>query len=186
MRYPQLLCIACPLLISGCSVLIANCGKDLNVLDDRDQVRQEFGEPVATGIEDGKQFEDFRSHWKVADPYWGGPGYAMGMILTAGLYELGGFPYQVYCASRATIVGQDIRFYYDRAGNVSECRVDGHYGFSNAARRRSFGENRDPYRSSGLIDLDAPPLPNSGDQADPNAKLGFVNPDAPRGDDDSR
>ena len=115
---PVVLVIASAFLTSGCSVFIASCGKDLSTLKDGDQVRQEFGKPEACGVQNGTAFEDFKSACKVSDGNRA-TGLLMLAGMTLGLSELIMFPNEVYREWRSTVVGQDIRFYYDQEGKLA-------------------------------------------------------------------
>ena len=177
MKLLVLLSVASTLsLLSGCSLMIANCGKDLSVLDDREQVRKEFGKPVASGVEDGKTYEDFRTHWKVVD-FTETACLGMGLAMTFGFGEFLAFPHEVYRALHATIAGQDVRFYYDDSGTVVKCVLNGEFMFDNTDwRRRDRFPTPQPSPNSitGQVDAKTPSNP------DPYAKLGLVDPDAPR------
>jgi hypothetical protein len=109
---------------SGCSLMIARCGKDLSVLETREEVRKDFGEPVASGVEDGQPYEEFRTRRKIVNEQ---EVYSlnMGLAMTGGLIEFIAFPLEVYEAMKATIAGQNLRFYYDGLGNVRYCQLNG-------------------------------------------------------------
>jgi hypothetical protein len=112
------------LFCNGCSMLIASSGKDLSQLKTRDEVREQFGEPMMSCNEEGRDFDDFRSHRKIAYQLRTA-GYSMSLAMTLGLGEFITFPYEVYETGKDVIVGQDVRFYYDENGRTTECLVNG-------------------------------------------------------------
>jgi hypothetical protein len=111
---------------TGCcpSFLLATSGKDLGTLPTREQVREEFGTPVASGVEDGKHFEDFHTRRKIADRR-GYFGYPMGYAMTLGLIEFYALPRQLFITSKRSVLGQDLRFIYDETGKVVQVQFDG-------------------------------------------------------------
>lgn len=124
MRYASTL-IAFSLLSSiGCSVLLINSGQNLEELKTRSEVSKAFGAPTTTGQIEGKDFEEFETRRKIAEP-WKGIYLAMGYAATLGLGEFVWFPVQLFHTGRRTVLGQHIRFVYDSAGNVIEIRFDG-------------------------------------------------------------
>jgi hypothetical protein len=124
MRIVLLPLVAGVLSSAGCTGLVISSGTDLGALPTREEVRAKFGTPVASGTEEGKQYEDFRTRRKIAEPdkmiY-----LLMGYAYTFGLGEVVWFPHQSFVAARRSIVGQDLRFYFDEAGNVTAARHDG-------------------------------------------------------------
>ena len=111
-------------LSSGCSVLSVNSGKDLSVLESQEEVRKDYGKPVATGVESGKRYDDFRSHRKVLNE-GEAAGWGMGWAMTFGIGEFWAFPIVTYDALKAIIAGQNLRFYYDESGKVKEVWLNG-------------------------------------------------------------
>jgi hypothetical protein len=121
MRVVLVFATAALLSSAGCSFLLATSGKDLGTLPTREEVREEFGPPVASGVEDGAHYEDFHTRRKIAD-WRDGTGYAMGYAMTLGLVELYALPRQVFITSKRSVLGQDLRFYYDETGKVVQVR----------------------------------------------------------------
>jgi hypothetical protein len=103
---------------------VNSSGTDLAALKDRSQVHGKFGIPVASGVIDGHEYEDFRSHRKIAE-YWNGEYFIMGYWATLGFGEFIWLPTELYEAGRQIIVGQDIRFIYSTDGTVLEVFVNG-------------------------------------------------------------
>ena len=123
MRHPHRIVCVSVLLCSGCSVMIAESGKDLRTLKTREQVRKQFGEPVASGTTNGESFEEYHTHQKIAVNEMQADALSMGIAMTYGLGELYAFPDQLYLLGRNTIIGQDIRVTYDSAGKVTSFRT---------------------------------------------------------------
>ncbi len=123
MRYACLPLLAIIPAASGCSVMIASCGKDLGKLATREQVQQEFGKPAHDGISGGESFEVYRTRQKIAEPYLASC-YGIGIAMTYGLVELFAFPHQLYLAGRRTIIGQNVRFTYNDRGIVTKILLD--------------------------------------------------------------
>ena len=86
MQLSYVLLAGCALLPTGCSVLMARSGKDLNPLTTQDQVHHEFGLPSAAGTTDGKPYEEFKTRSKLSEMQ---RSYSMGMgvAMTFGLLE---------------------------------------------------------------------------------------------------
>ena len=112
-------------LSNGCSVFMARCGRDLAPLATRDQVHQEFGEPVAIGTAtDGQVFEDYltrRKYAEVGRSYSDGLGFAM----TYGLTEFIAFPLELFRNGKRLLIGQTLRFEYDSAGDITRADLNG-------------------------------------------------------------
>src|SRR5580698_6708201 len=108
----------------GCSSLVALSGKDVSGLATMDEVHKQFGKPVATGVADSQDYEDFVTHAKVADPQRAGV-LALGDLMTSGLMEIFLFPYQMVELGHTTVAGDTIRFCYDIQGNVTGVFLDG-------------------------------------------------------------
>ena len=102
---------------TGCAAVLAASGKDLRDLKTREDVHATFGNPVATGEMEGLQYEEFVTRKKISDSSLAGPG-AMAYVITVGLYDLIGFPYQLYVVGRHTLLGQVLRFSYSADGKV--------------------------------------------------------------------
>lgn len=121
MRYIVLVLL---LLSSGCSCLIARSGKDLRPLKTKQQIHEEFGEPVASGISDGKPYEVFHTRQKISE-HLRASSLGMGFGMSFGLVELVQFPYELYLQGHKTAFGQTIQVNYDSEGNVSRLWLDG-------------------------------------------------------------
>jgi hypothetical protein len=122
MRFPHVLFAALLVSSSGCSMLIAASGKDVEKLTTREAVRQEFGQPTAT---DGSRIDEYHTRRKLAEPDIALAGRNMGLAMTYGLAEFICFPCEVYQLGRHTLLGQDLRFTYDAHGSVTAIYVDG-------------------------------------------------------------
>jgi hypothetical protein len=125
MPHPHRIVCVSVLLCSGCSVLIAESGKDLSTLKTREQVHKQFGEPVASGTTNDESFEVYHTHQKIADQA-DADYLSMGIAMTYGVGELVAFPCELYLLGRNTIIGRDIRFTYDSSGKVTSCPKKGY------------------------------------------------------------
>ncbi|MBV9121755.1 MAG: hypothetical protein JO112_00160 [Planctomycetes bacterium] len=123
-RNAYLLLMTSTLSFTGCSLLIARSGMDLQTLTTREEVHHKFGPPLATGTIDGHPFEDFHTRRKISEPERSA-GWSMGLAMTWGLVEFYLFPHEVYLLGRRTFLGQDIRFTYDSAGKVATVFLEG-------------------------------------------------------------
>lgn len=112
------------LLATGCSSLVAMSGKDVSALASMDQVHKEFGKPKVTGMADGKDYEEFTTHNKMADPQRASVLVA-GNLMTCGLGELYFFPYEMALLGKTAVSGDTLRVCYDMQGNVTDVYVDG-------------------------------------------------------------
>ena len=119
--------------------MIANCGKDMSQLKTREEVHKEYGEPIASGIEKDKRYEDFHSHRKVVDEEEASD-VSMAIGMTFGLGEFVYFPVETYRAMRATVFGQDLRFYYGSSGNVEDVKLNGRTMVFNRKDRQTWSE----------------------------------------------
>ena len=124
MRVAVLLVLAGLSSSAGCSYLVATSGKNPGTLANREEVRQTFGTPAATGLEDGRYYEDFYTRRKIAD-WHGMTGYSMGYAMTLGFIEFYCLPRQLFITSKRSVLGQDLRFVYDETGKVVQVRLDG-------------------------------------------------------------
>src|SRR5262249_11667747 len=124
MRYSCLLMALSILPVGGCAAIVAGRGKDLGKLNTREQVHAVFGTPTTTGENDGKSFEEFRSHCKLSER-WKGEGLVMFDFMTLGLGEFITFPSELCRAARQRIIGQTLRFTYNEEGHVTEHLVNG-------------------------------------------------------------
>ncbi len=124
-RYCIFLLVACALLSSGCSMLIAGSGKDLATVTTREQVHAQFGEPVAKGFdEEGDFYEDFRTRRKIAEKFRGGY-MGAAVVKSCGTLEFLLLPHELYLLGSRTFSGQTIRFSYDETGKVQMRKLDG-------------------------------------------------------------
>jgi hypothetical protein len=126
MRAADLLLLAGVAFSSGCSVMIANSGKDLGTLATKEQVHSWFGEPSATGTEAGKVFEDFYTRQKVST--WDQSqteGYTLLLALTLGTSELVLTPYELCLLGVRTVNGQTVHVTYDANGKIAGLSLDG-------------------------------------------------------------
>jgi hypothetical protein len=124
MRAVRLLLVATVTLAGGCSSMIARSGTDLFDYTTREEMRKEFGEPVKSGHEDGRAYEEFYSRRKLTDP-WRVYSTGMALVFTFGLIEPIAFPYEVFRLGYTTAVGQQIRVYYEADGSVVSRHIDG-------------------------------------------------------------
>jgi hypothetical protein len=124
MRPALLLLIATASLAGGCSSLVAVSGTDLDKLATREEVRKEFGEPNATGHEDGRAYDDFLTYRKLTDRF-NADAYARWFVLTCGYSEFITFPVELVRVGYLAAMGQIIRVYYDDEGVVTTRFLDG-------------------------------------------------------------
>ena len=113
-RAAGLIVVGC-LLASGCSCLIAQSGRDIMAMDNRDAVRHKLGSPIASGTEEGRCFDDFRYRGKVREPV-AASGFYMADAMTWGLVEFIAFQIALHDACCRCFRGQDLRIYYDGTG----------------------------------------------------------------------
>jgi hypothetical protein len=124
MRTITALLLALSFLPAGCSYRIAQCGANVQKLKTRDEVRQAFGEPSVTGDEDGETLEQFRTRRKIAE--WDrAQATHMAVGTTNGLLELIFGPVEIGLLVQRKLVGQDLRFYYDANGSVTDVLLNG-------------------------------------------------------------
>jgi hypothetical protein len=110
---------------TGCSLLIATSGKDVLKYETRDEVHAEFGEPTASGIEDGEYFEEYHTRRKiVGQPDWLWT-LKVGIYGTYGLVEFIAFPAEAIGLGETWIAGRTLRFNYDIDGNRTSVFLDG-------------------------------------------------------------
>ncbi len=112
------------LFAGGCSSLVAMSGKDVSTYATMDQVRKDFGKPVATGAAEGQDYEEFKTHSKIADPQRAGV-LVLGDLMTSGLMEVVFFPYELAVLGENVVAGETLRFCYDINGNVTGVFLDG-------------------------------------------------------------
>lgn len=123
-RLSCLILIASALLSSGCSAIIAQSGADLSGLTTKEKVHEKFGDPAASGASEGFFFEDYQTRRKISEPLRSAH-LGMSIAMTYGLGELIAFPYEFSLLGRRTLVGQELSFGYDSAGNVTRVYLDG-------------------------------------------------------------
>jgi hypothetical protein len=104
-------------LCGGCSILIARAGKDATQLTNKEQVRNDLGEPTKSGIEQGWQYDEYHTHRKFAEPCLADL-HSMSLGYSFGLGEFILFPAEIFALTGNLLFGRDIRFYYDERGNV--------------------------------------------------------------------
>ena len=108
----------------GCSILIAESGKDLSPLQTREQVRAEFGTPDTFGENADGPYECFQTRRKVAENFRG-MSINMGLAFTYGLGEALFFPAEVFRLASTIAVGRELRFEYDENGRIKKVLLDG-------------------------------------------------------------
>src|SRR5262245_27122075 len=123
LRLAHVLLTACAFLASGCSAWIANCGTDIHTVTTREQANLRFGIPCASGTTNGQPYEEFRTRQKISEPFLA-HGNGVGFVMSFGVSELFAFPYELYLLGRRTLLGQNLRFTYDRTGSVTEVLLD--------------------------------------------------------------
>jgi hypothetical protein len=135
MRYALLLLLAPTLLPTGCSIFVAQAGKDLSHVRTRQDAHAEFGPPAAQGVDDGKPFEEFRTRRKIAERFRAGT-HSMALGMTMFLYELYLFPRELYFLAKCGLVGQTVQVTYNPDGSVCGMRIDGRwYGYDGLKRQ---------------------------------------------------
>jgi hypothetical protein len=127
MRAAILLWVGITLSATGCSYHIAASGKDLGTVTTREQIHAEFGPPVAGGVTEGKPYEDFRTHRKIADDFLSIQGARLASGYTLGLAEVVLWPAVCLDTARQVVFGQDLRFVYDEKGDVTAAVRNGEY-----------------------------------------------------------
>ncbi|MEI7683827.1 MAG: hypothetical protein WCL32_02290 [Planctomycetota bacterium] len=126
-RFLCLILIAGTPFASGCALMIARCGTDLYALENKQMVRCKLGEPVASGFDIGKPFEDYRTRRIIAEQYPArcfGPGYGMLLIMTCGTSELVSVPYELCILGRRSLLGHTVRVYYEEDGSIRFVQLD--------------------------------------------------------------
>lgn len=126
LRLNCVLFVLVALISSGCSSLVAYSGQDLKSLATRDQVHQEFGEPIISETVDGTSFEEFLTRRKISEQERS-VGLNMASTMTGGLIEFIALPAELYRDSGRLLVGQTLRFEYDQWGKVARIDLDGNY-----------------------------------------------------------
>jgi YD repeat-containing protein len=124
MRRILWLVLACSLISSGCSFLIAGSGMNVHRLTTRQDFHREFGPPSETGTEAGQVFEEFHTRRKISEPFRASH-LGMEVTMSLGLGEFIAFPWEVYRLGSRTLLGQTLRVTYDPDGRVSRTSLDG-------------------------------------------------------------
>jgi hypothetical protein len=106
------------MLPTGCSTLIADSGKNLGELKTREQVHTYFGEPAKTGTADGKDYEVYYTHRKIAEGQLERWSKGMGIAMTLGMLELYYFPEELVYLAKHTLAGQEMTFVYNDTGRT--------------------------------------------------------------------
>lgn len=117
MRGLSLLLIAGFLPFSGCSVLIARSGFDLQDLKSREQVHKEFGPPRTSETIDDGLAEHYRTRRKLSNELEATQ-FGIGFAMTFGIGEIYAFPYELYLVGSRTLLGQEFWVVYDSRGEV--------------------------------------------------------------------
>lgn len=124
LRILGILTIASTFICAGCSSLIAYCGKDVERLKDKQQVRDSFGTPDKVGTEKGQEFEEFHTWRKISEPRVAGINFILGTE-TLGLFELWMFPAGVIEGTWGALFGLTLRFEYAENGEVQQVLING-------------------------------------------------------------
>lgn len=122
MRYAPLLLLVPALLASGCSMMLGEVGLTYDGLETREQARQLFGKPIASGTENGNAFEEFHTRRLIRDISRSGKQLEW-LLRTYGLSELYFVPLELAMMTRTTIFGHTVRVTYDVNGRVTEREV---------------------------------------------------------------
>lgn len=117
MRSLHLLVIFCLPLLSGCSVLIARSGSNIDSLQTQADVHAKFGTPNTLVATESGLVEEFRTRRKLANEM-GGIGYGMEFCMLFGLTEPLNTLTEITWLGQTTLMGQDLRFEYDDLGAV--------------------------------------------------------------------
>lgn len=147
MRYSCLLLAAVAVTSAGCSAMVAGRGKRLDTLIAREDVRQDFGSPVTSGVVDGQPYDEFRSYRKISEG-WKGEYLVIGNVATLGLGEFVWLPRELFVAARGKIVGRTIRVIYGSDGSVARVLLDGD---------SVIGVGRSPLQPDSLPNAEATP-----------------------------
>jgi hypothetical protein len=84
-----------------------------------------LGEPVARGVAEGVEYEEFRTRMVIAKSQWLAEGYGMLWVTTCGAVDLIGVPYELCLLSKRTLLGQTIRVTYRQDGGIANVERDG-------------------------------------------------------------
>jgi hypothetical protein len=125
-RLLHVLLIPCVLPAAGCTAVLVAGGKDVSELATRDDVRREFGMPLAADQAGDESHDDYHSRRKIAKGRDWEQAYLMVTALSLGISEVFVFPVEISRTCSWLLFGQDIRFTYDQSGNVMKVEVDGY------------------------------------------------------------
>lgn len=124
MRYALLLLLAPTLLATGCSICIAQAGKDPTDFASRDELHARLGPPIRTTTDpDGTVMEEFRSRQKYEE-VTRSAGMGMGIAMTFGLGELVCFPRELLFEAKRIVFGQVLKYEFRPDGSFS-VSIDG-------------------------------------------------------------
>jgi hypothetical protein len=125
MRWLRFLAMVLVLSSTGCSLLIAESGQNIDRLQNREEVVAALGKPTQVGEQDGKAFEEFETRRKIAERSIYSAHISISIAHSMGLAEIVLCPYQLWMVSKRTLFGQQIRFIYNDQGEVIEVIYDG-------------------------------------------------------------
>lgn len=108
----------------GCSWLVIYSGEDPVKATTRDEARRAFGRPDASGVADGRPYDDFRSHRKIEESMRE-QDLSIEMLVTLGLSEVWNFPKELARAAWLCVKGHRIRYEYDAGGRVTSIYLNG-------------------------------------------------------------
>lgn len=124
MRLRDAIIVSLTFLPCGCSAYIARSGQDLGHLKTREEVREAFGTPTIKQTAEQPTFDEFHTRRKIADRdaayMWG-----IGAGVTGGLSEIIVLPAVLGQYAGRKLVGQTIRFEYDKFDHVSQVYLNG-------------------------------------------------------------
>jgi hypothetical protein len=98
-----------------------------------------LGEPVASGVLDGEEYEEFRTHKVIAKDQtmkYLSEGYAMLWFGTFGTFDLVCVSYELGRLGKRTLFGQTIRVTYWPGGSIAKVERDGESVLGNPLLRR--------------------------------------------------
>ncbi|QDT32832.1 hypothetical protein [Thalassoglobus polymorphus] len=101
----------------GCSALIANAGIDLEQIDTRELIVQEFGQPLSVHYTEDGTIESFHTRRKIAEPLKAA-GYCMEFGMLLGVYEPKSTAVEVGLFTWNSVIGRDFRILFDQSGNA--------------------------------------------------------------------
>src|SRR5262249_22750475 len=105
MRHASLLLAAYVWFSCGCAYKLAGVGKDLGHVETKEEMHAILGQPVARGIVEGGEYEEFRTRKVIAeDQSLTSEGYAMLWISTWGAADLVLVPCQLCLLGQRTLL----------------------------------------------------------------------------------